>query len=245
MKLVTTLSFAALLTLSANASANLISNGDFSTCDFTGWNKDTDGFGDISYGNDFEIDSARGGCRAAINVDYFDPIGDPFGIPVSEAWFANTLFQELDFTGNTDSTFELTISYEASAEGGYTEPSFIPDYFLIGLNDGAGNYYNENGNLGFLIGPTDIDGAFRNEVTFNIDSSFANQTGWFLDFQVDIGWDGDTGYSDAFGSTLYINSVEMAEVVTETKRVTSPPTLYLLLIVLAGAIKFRRKNNKW
>lgn len=78
--------------LSLNANASLIQNGNFDTCDYTGWEKDTDGLGDVSLGNDFEMGGIPTHCRAQLNVDYFDAAGDPFGFPVSEAFFANTLF---------------------------------------------------------------------------------------------------------------------------------------------------------
>jgi hypothetical protein len=241
MKILTHISLVALLLVSANASANLISNGDFSTCDFTGWEKDTDGFGDVSFGNDFQMEPVGSSeCRASINVDYFDPAGDPFGAPISEAFFANTLFQELDFTGSAGSSFELTIEYEVRSESDSSDPFFIADYFLFGLNDGTGSYFNENGNLGFLVGPTDIDGSFRDLVTFTIDTSFLNQTGWFLDFQVNLGWDFQTGFSDAFGSTLFINDVSMTEILAPTQDVPEPSTIAIFMLSILGIINRKK-----
>jgi hypothetical protein len=223
-----------------NTQANLVNNGDFQTCDYSGWGKDTDGYGDVSAGNDFEIATSGGNCRAQINVDHFEPAGDPFGIPVSEAFFANTLFQELDFTGSAGSSFELTIGFEVGSDAGSQDPSFIADYFLFGLNDGLGNYYDEAGNLGFLVGPTDIDGSFRDELTFQIDSEFLNQSGWFLDFQLNIGWDDQTGLSDAFGSSLFINNVDLTEVKASVSEVPEPTSL----ILSTFALLLLRNNRK-
>lgn len=237
MKIIKTAIVATILILSSSASAAMITNGSFDTCDYTGWGKDTDGFGDVSLGNDFEIDGAPSSCRSAINVDYFDPTGDPFGFPISEAFFANTLFQELDFSGSSGSSFELTVGFEVDSQGQSTVIGidFIADYFLFGLNDGTGNYFDQNRNLGFLLGPTDIDGNMSDEITFEIDSSFLNQPGWYLDFQLNLGFDNQTGFTDAFGSTLYINQVSLSEV----KAVSEPTVLSLFVLGILGLINRR------
>jgi len=226
--------------ISLNATAGMITNGDFQTCDYSGWQKDTDGFGDVSFGNDFEIDGIPTHCRAQINVDYFDPTGDPFGTPVSEAWFANTLFQELDLTGDAGSTWNLTIEYEVGSEGTSQDPFFIADYFLFGLNDGLGNYYDETGALGFLVDPTDIDGSYRDFLTFELDSSFTNTSGWFLDFQLNVGWDDVTGFSDAFGSTLYVNEVTLTEIKAPVTDVPEPSTLAIFALGLARLVNRKK-----
>lgn len=230
------------IAISLNATAGVIQNGDFSTCDYTGWQKDTDGAGDISLGNDFEIDGNPNPCRAALNVDYFDPVGDPFGSPISEAWFANTLFQELDLTGNADSTWSLTIEYEVGSEGSSQDPLFVPDYFLFGLNDGFGNYYDETGSLGFLLSPTDIDGPYTDFLTFELDRSFTNAAGWFLDFQLNVGVDG-TGWPDGYGSTLYVNDVTLTEIQAPVTDVPEPSTLAIFALGLAGLIHRKKKVN--
>jgi hypothetical protein len=229
-----------------NTHAGMITNGDFASCDYSGWQKDTDGAGDISFGNDFEIDASGSNCRAAINVDYFDPAGDPFGTPISEAWFANTLYQELDLSGNADSTWELTIGFEVGSEGTNQDPFFVADYFLFGLNDGLGNYFDENGDIGFLVDPTDIDGSFRDSLTFELDSSFTNMTGWFLDAQLNVGVD-QFGMPDGFGSTLYINEVTLTEVLAPVTDVPEPSTLAIFGLGLLGLVNrkklSRRKSN--
>ncbi len=230
-----------ILTLfSLNANASLIQNGNFDTCDFSGWEKDTDGLGDVSLGNDFEIFDNGRVCSAAISVDYFETEGDPFSSPISEAFFANTLFQELDFTGSAGSTFSLTIDVRAFSEADSGFPSFVSDYFLIGLNDGLGNYYDETGNLGFLVDPIDVDGFFEDTFTFELDTSFLNQTGWFLDIQLNIGIDNQTFFPDALGTTLYVNSVEMVEVKAPVSEVPEPSALALFLLGLVGLASPRK-----
>jgi hypothetical protein len=243
MKNTTTLATLGILLLfSVSTSANLINNGDFSSCDFSGWTKDTDGFGEVSAGNDFEVLDNGKVCSAVINVDYFETAGDDFSTPLSEAFFANTLFQELNFTGSAGSSFELTIDVSSSSESDSNNSSFLADYFLIGLNDGTGNYFDENGDSGFLVDPTDINGLFTNTYTFTIDSSFLNQTGWFLDFQLNLGFDGFTGLTDGFGSSLFVNEVSLVAIPDEANEVNAPATIYLLSLFIAVFLRKKTHN---
>jgi hypothetical protein len=234
MKLTTGFTLFSLCLASTSAFGGAIVNGDFSSCDYSGWQKDTDGFGDVSLGNDFSMVNNAGDCSASINVDHFDPAGDFFGTPIDEAFFANTLYQELDFSAAADSTFSLEIDFSVDSEVG----SSVADYFLIGLNDGLGNYYDQTGGLGFLYAPTDIDGAFSQVLSFELDNSFVNQGGWFLDFQLNIGLD-DFGFSDAFGSTFLLNSVSLTEV---ENVVPEPAALSLLSLGLIG-LYLRKKRS--
>ncbi|MEP1448872.1 MAG: PEP-CTERM sorting domain-containing protein [Paraglaciecola sp.] len=239
MKLTTGLTLITLCIGSSNAFGGAIVNGDFSSCDYSGWQKDTDGFGDVSLGNDFGMVNNGSDCSASINVDHFDPAGDFNGTPLDEAWFGNTLYQELDFTGAADSTFSLEIDFALDSEITSNDPDFIADYFLIGLNDGLGNYYDQTGALGFLYAPTDIDGAFSQILSFELDSSFVNQGGWFLDFQLNIGVDAQ-GFSDAYGSTFILNSVSLIE--NTSQSVPEPAALSLFSLGLIG-LYMRKKRN--
>lgn len=240
MKLTTGLTLLTLCIASSNTFGGAIVNGDFSSCDYSGWQKDTDGFGDVSVGNDFSIVNNAGDCSASINVDHFDPAGDFTGSPIDEAWFANTLFQELDFTGAADSTFSLEIDFAVNSEIDSNDFAFIADYFLVGLNDGNGNYFDETGGLGFLNAPTDIDGAFSQVLSFELDNFFVNQGGWFLDFQLNIGVD-DFGFSDAFGSTFLLNSVSLTENKSQSV-VPEPAALSLLSLGVLG-LYMRKKRT--
>lgn len=229
--------------ISLNATAGVIQNGNFQTCDYSGWQKDTDGFGDFSTGGDFYIDGSSPDCRAAIGVDHFAVIGDPLSDFVDEAWYGNTLYQELDFTADAGSTFILTIDFEVDSESDSSVSGFLADYFLFGLNDGLGNYYDENHVQGFLIEQTGIDGNFSDSLVFEIDTSFVNESGWYLDFQLNINWDDQTLLSDGFGSTLFIDNVSLTEVKAPISSVPEPSTLSALMLGLIGLI-VRKKSFK-
>ena len=239
MKLTTGLTLLTLCIASSNTFGAAIVNGDFSSCDYFGWQKDTDGFGDVSVGNDFSMVNNAGDCSASLNVDHFDPAGDFTGTAIDEAYFGNTLFQELDFSAAADSTFLLEIDFSVDSEITSNDFGFISDYFLIGLNDGSGDYYDQTAGLGFLYAPTDIDGTFSQVLTFELDNSFVNQGGWFLDFQLNIGVD-NLGFSDAFGSTFLLNSVSLMEV--ENNVVPEPASLSLLSLGLLG-LYIRKKRS--
>lgn len=236
--LITGLTLLSLGLASANVLASAITNGDFSTCDFSTWQKDTDGYGDMSLGGDFVIRNNGGSCSAGIKVDHFDPAGDSTGSPIDSAYIANTLFHGLDFSAAATSTFRLDIDFSVSSELDSSAPNFTADYFLIGLNDGSGNYFNELGDLGFLFAPTAIDGAMSHVLSFELDNSFVAKDGWFLDFQLNIGAD-KFGNSDAFGSTFWLNNVSLTEV---AKQVPEPDALWLLSLGLIGSLARRKRS---
>ena len=86
--------------------AAILENGDFSTCNFAGWERDTDGAGVIASGNDFSINGTAPSCEAVISVDYTD----------TEAFFANTLFQFLDFSSAGSGPLTLSMDIEVNSE---------------------------------------------------------------------------------------------------------------------------------
>ena len=116
MKLTTSLTLLTLCLASSHTFGAAIVNGDFSSGDYSGWQKDTDGFGDVSLGNDFSMVNNAGDWSASINVDHFDPAGVSTGSPIDEAFYANTLYQGLDFTAAADSTFSLEIDFSVGSE---------------------------------------------------------------------------------------------------------------------------------
>jgi len=109
------------LLISAQASANFITNGDFQTCNFDGWGIDADGSSDTS---DFTIVNNNGDCAAQIGMANIDPV---FG-------FANVLFTELDLSFVADGEF-LNLNFDWMFEGAdlQTDPA-SDDIFSVVLN---------------------------------------------------------------------------------------------------------------
>lgn len=234
------ITLAACSLLATNAFATAIVNSDFQTGNFNGWKKDTDGFGDFSTLNDFSIIGTPGDYSAQIEVDAFDFTG-----PLDEVFFANTLYQELDLTAASTSTFLLSLDFAVDSEITSQNPNFIAiaDYFFIGLNDGTGNYLDGAGAVGFLVDPTDVDGVFNYSLNFTLDNSFANQIGWFLDFQLVVGLD-NTNFSDEFASTFLLHSASLTEVKATIVSVPEPGSAILFSFGLAGLLIHRRKRTR-
>jgi hypothetical protein len=239
MKLTTGLALLTLCMASSNTFGAAIVNGDFSSCDYSGWEKDSDAEGDVSTLNDFSMVNNAGNCSASLNVDHFNPAGDSTGELLDYAFFGNTLSQQLDFSGAAGSTFSLEIDFAVNSEITGNDFGFIADYFVIGLNDSDGNYYDQTGGLGFLYAPTDIDGAFSQVLSFELDSSIVSQSDLSVYFQLNIGAD-DFGFSDAFGSTFLLNSVSLIENKRQSE-VPEPAAFSLLSLGLLGL--FLRKKR--
>jgi len=209
------------LTLNCTFSiASTITNGNFQTGDFTGWTTDTDGL--PGYSSDFfVVDDGSGDYHARIEVDYF----------TNAAWYANTVFQAIDTTVSDNHSLQLSFSWEFGGEDGDT----INDFMVVGLNDGAGNLYGADGNIGSLLS-TDVYGGGVFNATLDYDT-FAN-TSWFLDFQLNVG--GDYDYK---GSYLLVDNVSL-EVVSNTSAAPEPNTCVLLslgLLTLTGLARIKRK----
>ena len=212
--------------ISSQSLATAIVNGDFSSCDYSGWQTDTDG--GVSTANDFTIVGSSPTCAASINVDYQD----------TEAFIANTLYQQLDFSAASDSTFLLTMDFMVDSEFSSLVPDFIADYFAIGLVDGDGKFHDESGGLGFLAAGI-IDGVESFNLSFELDNTFVNKTGWTLDFQLLLGAD-DDGFTDFGGSSLILNDVSLKEV--RQQAVPAPATISFFAIGLIGLL-LRQKTS--
>ena len=212
---------------SGSLHAAMITNGDFAnSCSFSGWQTWTDFAEPELDAKDFTIDGSAPNCRASINVDYDG---------ITEVYYSgNTLYQSLDLSGNADSTFLLSMDFSVSSQLTSNDQGFIADYFIVALFDGT-DYYNQNGDLGFLVSPTEINGDQQYNLSFELSSDFANQTNWSLDFQVLLGLDGfDTDFS---GSTLSISNVSLTE---QQVSVPAPASFALLAVALFG-LSARRK----
>lgn len=205
------------LTSAHQAQANLISNGDFSDCSFAGWQKDTDGAGELAAGNDFQQVGAPN-CAAQLTVDG----------PETQVFFANTLFQGVDLMADTQYSlsFDLNVNSELTSQ----DQGFVADYFVVGLGDGSGAYYNENGTLGSLL-EADIDGAQSYNFEVMLDDMLASWDALTLEFQLLVGADAmdmtDFGASFLQIDNVAVNPVNMASV-------SEPLTFALFGLGLAG-----------
>ncbi len=220
------LSVVFVLLFSVNANSGIISNGDFQSCDFQGWQKDTDSFGDPGATGDFSIDSNAGNCSAVISVDLLDG---------ATAFSANTLFTALDLTV-ASGDLQLSFDWDFS---GFDDGSFFADSFFVSLSNGTGDLFGANGEIGHLIEASSIydSGSF----SALLDASFYNQTNWTLDFTVQGGFNVPPFSSSSFSSKLSVDNVSLSSVATS---VPEPSTLIMLFIAMAGLIGQQRFNSK-
>lgn len=236
MKHLLTASVLAMSIASGSAYSGVI-NGDFSSCDLSGWNQDTDGWGNVSLGNDFAVDSNGSGCVAQINVDYFDITGDILSDPISEAFFANTLYQDIDLT--VGSGYGLALSFDWNFYGEESAGDPANDFWFAGLGDGFGSYYGADGEIGYLY---EGFGYGSGSLNVNLDSSFFNQDGWTIEFQLLPGVDDFFFEPNALGSTLEIDNVQLTAFQLPSTSVPEPASALLLSLGLAGL--YSRKKRK-
>lgn len=216
------LTFCVACLLNWQVQAGVITNGDFQTCNFDHWQKDTDGWGDPGATGDFSIINNAGECQAEISVDYLN------GATVFDA---NTLFTALDLSSSGD---ELRLSFDWSFTS-FDLNDDLSDFFFVSLNDGNGNLFDENGNHGFLISPSSATGAGSFSKT--LAPSFNNRSNWFLDFTVQAGFN-----PESYSSVLTIDNVTLTAVTTQ---VPEPSTLAILLFALiALSLKHSRFAKK-
>jgi hypothetical protein len=232
--------FITLFLVGFSTNANLITNGDFSTCDYSDWKTTTDGGAGLA--SDFLIENNGTSCSAEMQVDHFSPSGDPFGAPINNAWLNNTLSQSLDFTGALTSTWLLSIDFSVDSELTSADSSFIADNFFFGLIGADGKYRNENFAEQFLLDSTEIDGAFSDILTYELDNTFTNISGFFLDLQLNVGAD-SFGFTDAYGSSLFVNNVSLVEKLANSVPVPEPTSLAIFALGLAG-LAARKQHNK-
>lgn len=209
-KILTTLLLS--LGLSTFSQAALIANGDFQTCDLTGWQRDTDGNGDPGATTDFSVLNNAGQCAAQIRVDD--------GSSASAFW-ANSLFQELDLSAAVGDI--LTLSFDWDFAGTDGDPWF-GDYFSVFLSNVSGDPYGADGTLGYLLDPSSEYGT--GQLSVMLDARLYNQTGWTLNFVLE---DALSPTQDILFSTLNIDN---ASISVASSSVDAPATLSLSLLAL-------------
>lgn len=201
------------LGLSGVSQAALITNGDFQTCDLSGWQRDTDGFGDPGATADFSIVNNVGQCAAQLRVD---------DGATASAFFANSLFQELDLSAAADEI--LTLKFDWDFQGTDGDPLF-GDFFSVFLSDGGVSPLGADGLPGYLIAPVSDYGT--GQFSMLLDASIYNIAGLSLNFVLE---DAISPTQDILFSTLTIDN---AMISVERTSVNAPATLSLSLLALA------------
>lgn len=207
------------LLIATNAQANLIANGGFQSCNFSGWDTYTDGTVNTVQNGDFNIINNAGECQAEINIDFNNG---------ATAFAANTLSTALDLTAAANSQLWLSFDWDFS---GFDNESGDADWFFVNFINDLGEMVGADGELGFLIDPSSAYGA--GTFSMMLDSSINNQAGWFLDFNLEGGVTGDS-----FSSTLLIDNITLTAIPTD---VPTPPLTVLLL--LGTAALFTRRSQ--
>lgn len=203
----------------------MIINGDFAnSCSFDSWDKDTDG-GNVN-GSDFIINGAFPNCTADIRI------GDS---NTSDA-FSNTLLQKLDFTAEGSSTLILSMDFTLDSILTNLDSDFYPDILSIAFTDGSGDRFNANGLYGDIVNK-DIDGFANFSFNIELDKSFINQTGWFLEFVL-------FDEFDKSGSTLSISNISLTEVLAPVTNVSEPTSLAIFTLGFAGLMSRRKFANE-
>ncbi|QJR81314.1 hypothetical protein CA267_011260 [Alteromonas pelagimontana] len=199
-----------------------ITNGNFASCDFAGWQKDTDGLGDISTVNDFQITGTSPQCSAELLVDGAN----------TEAFFANTLYQRLDFIDSQP--MMLSFDLELASRLTSSDQGFVGDYAVVAISDGTGNYFDAQGNSGFLFSGI-IDGMESLALSYTLADVFDSASDWFLEFQLNIGADAE-GLSDGGVSSMRIDNVTLASV-------PAPATYGLFLLAATALVQRKRRMS--
>ncbi|MBT80594.1 MAG: hypothetical protein CL587_09425 [Alteromonadaceae bacterium] len=203
--------------------ASVISNGDFATCDYTNWSKDTDGFGDISVLDDFTMTGSPD-CAAVINVDS----------GTTEAFFGNTLFQNISLQSNM--VYELSFDMNIGSELSSLNQNFVADSVIVGFGNGSGSLFDETGQEGFLF-ETDIDGSSTYSITLVLSDALTLLNPQTLEFQLLIGF-------DAFGSDSGASFMQLDNIsLTGTSTTVDEPLTSALFGVSLACLLFSARTR--
>ena len=225
---------------SFHAHSDVIQNGDFSTCTFSGWQTETDGATQVPGANDnFEIIGSGNMCSAKMNVDY-ELTSDKNTTTTS----SNILFQEIT---NIASVVSLSFSYALETEHLGNLTIVDPETFWVAITDGF-NLYSGNGTLGHIISETDIVADQATSImSVNIDGEYfnshpANSSNWYIEFGLKVG-NKSTSQSDRLGSSLIVDDVLFTQRVVEEVPEPKPFALFLgslLILSVSRAYGNRR-----
>jgi len=210
------------LLLASGAHGTLLSNGAFQSCNFSGWETYTDGVSNTTRDGDFNIINNAGECQAEINIDFNNG---------ATAFSANTLSTELNLSAAADTQLWLSFDWDFA---GFDDGSDSADWFFVNFINDLGEMVGTDGSLGFVIDPTSTYGA--GSFSMMLDSKVNNQSGWFLDFNLEGGFN-----PDSFSSTLLIDNVTLLAIPTD---VPAPPMTALLLLGTAALFSRRKPSNR-
>lgn len=217
---------AALIATSFTSQAAMITNGDFQTCDLTGWGTDSFTFGSPGYATDFNaVDTGAGNCAAEIGID----------LATTQEFIGNSLFQEMDLS--VAGGFGINLSFDWAFDGEETNVNIGRDFINIGLGkvNNIGEYllHDENGAVGNLVS-TDQYGS--GSVSVDLDASLFNQSDWFIDFQI------NAGNVNFLGSLLTVDNVALTTFALPANPVPEPAGLALIGLSALAFGRIARKN---
>jgi len=222
------------------ANAGLITNGDFSTGDFTGWDVGitptvADG------GRPYSIDTSGDGWDIRGTTLYatngFDGGAILNGVPDYEADLDFYLQQDFSFSGNVISaflSFEFDItggpSFVASRSGAPTEDRVFDVSFLDSLGIDLGSVYT------YTVAGTTVDSNPRQFINLDVTSFFNNNSGnnFKLSFNENI-----PQYFTGGGS-FQIDNIDLNIV---TADVPEPSTLAIFALGMMGLASRRFKKQ--
>jgi hypothetical protein len=210
------------LLIASGAHATLLTNGAFQSCNFSGWDTYTDGFSNTVPTGDFNIMNNGSDCQAEINIDVFNG---------ASAFFANTLSTELNLGAAANTQLLLSFDWDFA---GFDDETINADRFFVNFIDDLGNMTGADGGLSYLIDPSTSYGS--GTFSMMLDSSLNNQSGWFLDFTLEGGFN-----LDSFSSTLLIDNVALMAIPID---VSAPPMTALLLLGTAALFSRRKQTNR-
>ena len=215
MHKVETLLAASLLLSGAQTIAAPIVNGDFSQCDYSSWTTESVGGGTLD--EQFSIVETAQGCSAKITID-------------DSPSFINLLYQEVDFSQASSAPFMF--SYDFTVDSALTgQPSGSADYFAIGLGDGSGDLFDEQGNAGGFFTMPDINGPQQYQGSVRLADTFADVSGLSLELQLFSNF-------DAAPASITVNNLSI-----EQTSVPAPATAALLTLALLASGFARRSKE--
>lgn len=207
----------AMLVFCSKSYAGLISNGNFDTCNFNGWQTETDLLQN-GQSPDFLIGGKPSNCHAIVSVEQDG----------SYASQNNRLFQKFKNINNVKTIqFDYWLTTDFINIVGQNSLNSA-DKFWIAITDGF-NRYDARGNISsFLIAPTSITTAQKlTSYSTDITNRFDTAIDWYLEFFISIGTN-DIGQPDDMQSSLFIDNVKL----TPTHTVNEPTSYALMLFGL-------------